>query len=81
MVQFRQQDIRRELPDTRFPLVLCRNLVFTYFADDVQRQVLGRLVEHLAPGGVLVVGKKEILPEVGPQFGLHDAGLGIYRIS
>lgn len=81
MVEFRQQDIREEMPAGPFHLLLCRNLVFTYFAEDVQRQVLELLVERLLPGGFLVVGKKEIMPEVGPQFGLHDAGLGIHRLS
>ena len=81
MVEFRQQDIRREMPTESFRLILCRNLVFTYFAEDVQRKVLRGIVERLLPGGFLVIGKKETLPEGAERRELHDAGLGIYRAS
>jgi len=81
MVEFRQQDIRREMPTGPFHLILCRNLAFTYFADDVQRKVLREIVERLVPGGFLVVGKKETLPEGVERLRPHDAGLGIYRAS
>ncbi|MEN8184395.1 MAG: CheR family methyltransferase, partial [Myxococcota bacterium] len=43
-VQFRQQDIRKEMPAGPFDLILCRNLAFTYFEPDLQRAILGRLV-------------------------------------
>ena len=63
LVEFRQQDIRAEIPTESFHLILCRNLVFTYFAEAVQRQVLERIVTRLVPGGLLVLGKHERLPE------------------
>jgi chemotaxis protein methyltransferase CheR len=40
-VEFRQQDVRKELPDGPFDLVLCRNLVFTYFEDSLQTEITG----------------------------------------
>jgi chemotaxis protein methyltransferase CheR len=61
-VCFERQDIRQEAPDEQFDIVLCRNLAFTYFALDVQRQVAERLLSHLNPGGALVLGKHELLP-------------------
>ena len=48
--------------DGPFDLILCRNSAFTYFADDVQAQVLERLLGVLRPGGALVVGLHERLP-------------------
>ncbi len=79
-VQFCQQDIRRELPDARFPLALCRNLVFTYFADDLQRKVLRAIAERMLPGGFLVIGKNEMLPEGHERFEPYDARLGVYQM-
>ncbi|MFN7086449.1 MAG: CheR family methyltransferase [Burkholderiales bacterium] len=61
-VEFVEQDIRVAMPEGVFDLVLCRNLVFTYFAPDVQRGVAERLIGHLAPGGVLAIGIHEHLP-------------------
>ncbi len=60
---FLRQDLRSELPDGPFHLVLCRNVAFTYFAPPLQREVLARLVERLVPGGLLVIGGHESLPE------------------
>lgn len=61
-VQFRRADIRHAMPDDRFDLILCRNLVFTYFASALQREVLARLVTKLAVDGYLVLGKGESPP-------------------
>lgn len=60
---FRRQDLRAELPAGPFHLVLCRNVAFTYFAPPLQREVLARLLERLVPGGLLVIGSHESLPE------------------
>jgi len=62
-VQWREQDIRTNWPDMDFELILCRNLVFTYFAEALQREVLTALTQRLRPGGALVIGKHEMLPQ------------------
>jgi chemotaxis protein methyltransferase CheR len=62
-VQFLEQDIRSELPEGTFDLILCRNLVFTYFQEDLQREVFQRLMTKLNPGGYLIVGNHESIPE------------------
>jgi chemotaxis protein methyltransferase CheR len=62
-VAFRAQNIRTDTPAGPFDLILCRNLVFTYFDEPNQRQVLVRLCKQLRPGGALVAGKTEQLPE------------------
>ena len=67
-IGFAAQDIRCELPAGPFHLVMCRNLVFTYFADPVQRVSLTRIATRLAPGGILLVGKHETLPSARPDW-------------
>jgi chemotaxis protein methyltransferase CheR len=62
-LDFRCEDLRQRMPEGPFHLVLCRNVAFTYFAPPVQRQVLARLLERLGPGGLLVLGAHESLPE------------------
>ncbi len=69
-VEFRLQDIRSALPEGSFHLILCRNLVFTYFEEGLQRQLLERILGLLPTGGALVIGSHERLPGGG--------GPGIY---
>jgi chemotaxis protein methyltransferase CheR len=58
-VDFRLQDVREERPEGLFDLVLCRNLVFTYFEPALQREVQSKIAESMVPGGALVVGARE----------------------
>jgi chemotaxis protein methyltransferase CheR len=58
-VEFLRHDLRSGAPDGSFDLVLCRNLVFTYFAEERQTEVGARLARSLRPGGALVVGAHE----------------------
>jgi chemotaxis protein methyltransferase CheR len=61
-VRLVQQDIRRDMPAGSFDLVLCRNLVFTYFEPALQVVLLQRMLRVMRPGGVLVLGGHEALP-------------------
>jgi chemotaxis protein methyltransferase CheR len=61
-IDWRCQDIRREVPEGPFDLVLCRNLAFTYFLEPGQRAALARIAAVLRPGGALVLGAHETLP-------------------
>ncbi len=61
-VSFLQQDIRRDMPEGPFDLVLCRNLVLTYFEPSPQMQVIRNLAARLRWGGYLVIGAHEALP-------------------
>ncbi|HUT09040.1 MAG TPA: CheR family methyltransferase [Thermoguttaceae bacterium] len=80
-VEFRLQDIRAEMPEGPFRLVLCRHLAFTYFDEDLQRTILRRIAERLLPDGLLMAGKQEPLPEGQQEFESCRGNLGIYRIS
>jgi len=62
-VSFLVQNLRDSSPDGMFHLILCRNLAFTYFDEISQRETLRRLTDKLAPGGALIIGKGESLPE------------------
>jgi len=79
-VDFALQDIRHALPPDRFHLILCRNLAFTYFDEALQHRTLERLLTRLAPGGVLVIGRREVLPAVS-GLTVWSADLGIFRKS
>lgn len=78
-VEFRREDVRTSLPAERFHLVLCRNLVFTYFDERVARDCLTRIASRLLPGGGLVVGIHESLPAGGPGLVPWRPDLGIFR--
>jgi len=78
-VTLRRADIRTSSPEMSFHLILCRNLVFTYFEDALQRETLSRILSGLRPGGVLVIGKTETLPAGFPALSAWAPNLGIYR--
>jgi len=78
-VAFVRQDIRKERPGGMFDLVLCRNLTFTYFAQELQQQVLGRIVDLIAPCGFLVVGKHETPPETTSKLTPYRPDRGVYQ--
>lgn len=80
-IDWMQQDIRRTMPAGPFHLILCRNLVFTYFDADLQRALLARLLDRLAPGGLLVLGKHESLPDGPWPLGAWNDHKRIYRRS
>jgi len=62
-VAFLRQDLRAAMPDGPFDLVLCRNVVLTYYDAGVQADLIGRITARLRPGGALVVGIHESLPD------------------
>lgn len=74
-----RQDIREALPDGPFDLILCRNLVFTYFDAGSQSVILGRVLDRLVAGGALVIGNTEDLPQRPAGLSHWGRGLGVYR--
>lgn len=74
-----RHDIRAGAPDGPFDLVLCRNLAFTYFAEDLQHEVCARLAACLRPGGALALGAHESLPEGAAGFVPWPRAPGVYR--
>ena len=78
-IAFALQDIRSEMPDGVFDLILCRNLVFTYFARALQDENATRLDAHLRPGGLLVIGAHEHLPASVAPYTPLSPPLPIFR--
>lgn len=78
-VELVQHDLREPAPPGTFDLILCRNLAFTYFGPALQRETRDRLAHHLRPGGVLMLGAHETLPESEHQFEPLAPSLRIYR--
>ena len=78
-IRFLRQDIRQRMPRGPFDLVLCRNLVFTYFDETGQRQVLTRIARRMTAGGILLIGRNERLPVDASDFGEDHATPGAYR--
>ncbi len=78
-IKFLEQDIRQEQPKGRFDLVLCRNLVFTYFDDALQRQLLRRIVGAMHGGAALVLGVHEHVPEGAQELSVWFDNQHIYR--
>lgn len=67
-IRFSEQDIRKETPEGPFHLIMCRNLVFTYFDTILQREILSRIETGLLPGGALIIGIHETLPDYSEHF-------------
>ncbi len=67
-IEFACQDLRQEMPDGPFHLILCRNVAFTYFVEETQRELLAALNQRLLPGGYLVIGAHEKLPSERSPF-------------
>ncbi|MEN8175081.1 MAG: CheR family methyltransferase [Pseudomonadota bacterium] len=76
-VSFLEQDIREQTAEGPFDLVLCRNLVFTYFEQPVQFTIARRMAQALVPGGLLVLGAHESLP--GDVSGFEAESPWLYR--
>ena len=78
-VEFFKQDVRQEFPPGQFHLILCRHVVFTYFDERLQLEILDRMIDRLLPQGVLVTGKQEPLPCAHPRLTLLGLRMGIYQ--
>ncbi len=78
-VRFLKQDLRDGMPAGTFHLVLCRNLVFTYFDAERQRRSAADLAAHMPKGGFLVLGKHERLPADCPGFEIVSAHNAIFK--
>lgn len=80
-VRFARHDFFHDPLGGPYDLILCRNVAFTYL--DVGRQVemACRLARAMAPGGFLMIGGKERLPEgSGPEgLELQRWGRCLYR--
>ncbi len=81
MVLFQRHDLSRDPVPANLDMILCRN-VLIYFDRDQQSRLYGAFYEALRRGGVLVLGKSEILPMGwSQQFAPLELREHIYRKS
>jgi chemotaxis protein methyltransferase CheR len=78
-VEFLRQDLRHEMPDGPFDLVLLRNVVATYYAPQLQREIFQRIAARMLPGGALVLGSHESLPVGAREFSAWPGARCVYR--
>ncbi len=79
-IVFEAQDVRLAVPEGSFHLVMCRNVVCTYFEESLQREVLARIHEAMIPGGALVLGTHETLPAGASGYAPWIPGCAVYRV-
>lgn len=68
MVDFKQLDFLKDVLPGNQDLLLCRNLVFTYFQDGRLRAACKKLEQVLNQDGILMIGQKESLGSEGEEF-------------
>jgi chemotaxis protein methyltransferase CheR len=78
-ITFMKADVRRFVPDAPLDLVLCRNVVFTYFDEPSQRAFAERVCAVLRPGGCLIVGSHESVSEGIDDLAPHPDVPLVYR--
>ncbi|MFA8435075.1 MAG: protein-glutamate O-methyltransferase CheR [Marinifilaceae bacterium] len=78
-VLFLQQNIQKERPEGLFDLILCRNLVFTYFEEALQCKIMKGMLAKLKTGGILVIGGSEMLPQKYFELIPLEGSRGIFR--
>jgi chemotaxis protein methyltransferase CheR len=78
-VDFEEMDIRESIPPDAFDIILCRNLVFTYFEVTLQVEILTGMLRRLRDGGFLVTGVHERLP--AGDFGLTARAPAIHEYN
>jgi chemotaxis protein methyltransferase CheR len=79
LVTLGRHDLRASPREGAFDLVLCRNVAFTYMANEPQRIVLGSLAGVLRPAGALVIGLHESLPSPAPEFEPWPGARAVFR--
>lgn len=81
-ITFRLLNLLASFPHVgKFHVIFCRN-VLIYFTGDRKMDVLDRLLQALHPGGYLVLGASETIPEplmLKHQLARQARGGGIYR--
>ncbi len=61
LVVWYRQDLREAPPLAQYDVILCRN-VLIYYDHTEQASMVAHLLDHLAPGGYLMLGMAEMVP-------------------
>ncbi|MEM9325111.1 MAG: protein-glutamate O-methyltransferase CheR [Bacteroidota bacterium] len=77
-VEFKSHNLVHDSMHERYDIIFCRN-VMIYFDEKLKIQVLKLLHQSLNPGGYLVIGYYDIMPDFGKAiFELYDVKTRIY---
>jgi chemotaxis protein methyltransferase CheR len=76
-ITFRYHNILSDPFESRFDLIVCRNVVI-YFRAEAKDQLYRRFYDALSPGGVLFLGGTEFLSKAS-EIGFTSAGFSFYR--
>jgi chemotaxis protein methyltransferase CheR len=78
-IRWRVHDLTADAPPARnFHIVFLRNNLLTYYRDEIVEAALPAIMDSLAPGGYLVIGRKERLPGFLKGFDSHPAACCLY---
>ncbi len=83
LIDWQLHDLLRDLPpsaDGAFHLVLLRNNLFTYYQGEPLRVALEEIIRTMAPGGLLLLGSHERLPEVSLPFARDETCPWVYQL-
>src|SRR5262245_66176664 len=75
---FGRNDLVQDAPISRIDLLVCRNTLM-YFNAETQARILSRFHFALAPGGVLFLGKAEMLLSHSGMFSPVDLKRRVFR--
>lgn len=76
-ITFRYHNLLSDPFESRFDLIVCRNVVI-YFTAEIKARLYKRFSDALRPGGVLFVGGTEFLSQAS-DIGFKSAGFSFYR--
>jgi chemotaxis methyl-accepting protein methylase len=79
-IRWRVHDLSVDAPPARdFQVIFFRNNLLTYYRDEIVEAALPAIADSLVPGGVLVIGRKERLPDFLKGFTPHAAAASLYK--
>jgi chemotaxis methyl-accepting protein methylase len=79
-IRWQLHDLTADPPPAQdFQIVFLRNNLLTYYRDEVVKAALPAIVDSLVPGGYLVIGRKEKLPDSLKGFHPHRSVSCLYR--
>lgn len=79
-IRWQVHDLTTNAPPAQdLHIVFLRNNLFTYYRDEIIEAALPAIVDCLAPGGILVIGKKDRLPDFLKGFHPHRSISCLYR--
>ncbi len=79
IVEILCQDLRERMPDGPFDLACLRNVIATYYALPIQREIIDRIAARMRPGSALLLGVHEALPQGVAGLDAWPGARAVYR--